>query len=270
MPESAEERYWSYGYLRTDDTLPGSELSYVIYPDIHGVDFLDRKWNLRNAATVYLVSGRDVLLAGINSNRELIEGMFELDRLDPIDDLGGIGWTLGEDGSDYLLEGPTIEPAKAKELAISDAEGQYGSVQVHNGLVEDKIIRYDCMPKRWSQCVPHHPLELTYPPLLRSSLVRFKEQPAGHVLRRLEKESRPRGYKRKLLKHHQSQRTWIDLNFRPSTSLRTWFFDTISISLKCGDWALLATRRCTIARRTKRVSIDHGYWAIIVSLVHAP
>ena len=213
MPESAEERYWSYGYLRTDKELPGAELSYGVYPDIHGDDFFDHVWNARNASKVYLLSGRDVLLTSLSATREEIEGMFQLDRNDPLDDLGGIGWTGGEDGSAYLLDQPALDPTEAKRLAISDAEQIYGSANVHNGIVENKLIDPTCLPKRWAQCVPPHPLTTSDPPLMRTSLLRFKEQPAGHVLRRLERDNRPRGYERKLLKHHQKSKNldWFEL-----------------------------------------------------------
>jgi hypothetical protein len=41
MPESSEERYWSYGCMRQDEGFPGEELSYGIYPDMHGDDYYD-------------------------------------------------------------------------------------------------------------------------------------------------------------------------------------------------------------------------------------
>ena len=213
MPESADERYWSYGYLRTDEDLPGSELSYGIYPDIHGDDYYDHVWNRRNAAQVYLVSGRDVLLTSLSSTREEIQGMIQMERNDPIDDLGGIGWTEGEDGSGYLLDQPSLGASEAKRLAIADAERLHGSARVHNGIVEDKLIVLDCLPKRWTQCVPPHPLTISNPPLMRTSLLRLREQTTGHILRRLERDDRPRGYERKLFKHHQKLKKldWFEL-----------------------------------------------------------
>ena len=48
---------------------------------------------------------------------------------------------------------------------------------------------------------------------MRASLVHFKEQQAGHLLRRLEKDKRPRGYERKLFKHHLKSKSmkWFEL-----------------------------------------------------------
>jgi hypothetical protein len=48
---------------------------------------------------------------------------------------------------------------------------------------------------------------------MRASLVHFKEQQAGHLLRRLERDQRPRGTERKLLKHHlhSKRMKWFQL-----------------------------------------------------------
>ena len=48
---------------------------------------------------------------------------------------------------------------------------------------------------------PSSPSPNHRPPLLRASLVHFKEQQGEHLLRRLEKDKRPRGYEWKLFKH---------------------------------------------------------------------
>jgi hypothetical protein len=213
MPESSEERYWSYGYMRQDRGFPGEDLSYGIYPDMHGDDYYDGEWSRKNASQIYLISGREILLASTNYNRREIEDLFRMERNDPIDDLGGIGWTGGEEGSAYLLRNPKLGGSEAKRLAIRDAERLHQSPRVHDGIVEDtRILNYREHGK-WTQSVDPHPLTLTDPPLMRASLVHFKEQQAGHILRRLERDQRARGYERKLLKHHlhSKRMKWFQL-----------------------------------------------------------
>ena len=214
MPESSEERYWSYGYLRSDEDLPGAELSYGIYPDIHGDDIYDGQWNPRHPKQSYLISGRDILLASSSYTRKELEDLIKMERNDPIDDLGSIGWTGGKDGSEYLLDQPTLSSSEAKLLAISTAEGLNQSPHVHEGIVEDQLILTNCSAKpMWRQCVTPHPLTVLDPPVMRATFIHFKEQQAGHLLRRLERDRRPRGYERKLFKHHlKSKRMpWFEL-----------------------------------------------------------
>jgi hypothetical protein len=56
-PESSEEEYWSYGYLRSTDELTGFDLSYGVYPDIHGDNYLKNEWEKKNSKKTYMVSG---------------------------------------------------------------------------------------------------------------------------------------------------------------------------------------------------------------------
>jgi hypothetical protein len=213
MPESSEERYWSVGYLRSDKELPGSDLSYGIYPDMHGDDYFDREWSKKNSSTTYLISGREILLASSSYSRKEVEDLILMERNDPIDDLGGIGWTGGEDGSAYLVQQPNLTSLQAKGLALSDAKQLNPSPQIHNGIIEDQLIQGCNNSGRWAQCVEPHPLTLTNPPVLRVSHVRFKEQQPGHILTRLERDQRPRGYERKLLRHHlhSKRMKWFQL-----------------------------------------------------------
>lgn len=88
FPQSTEEAYWSYSYLQSDDDNPGTDLSFCIYPDIHGDDIYDGEWKKTGSANSYLISGRDILLASTSYNREEIEALFALERSEPIDDLG--------------------------------------------------------------------------------------------------------------------------------------------------------------------------------------
>jgi len=216
MPESSEERYWSYGYLQSDEDLPGSELSYGLYPNIHGDDFFDRRWERRNATETYVISGREILLVSTAYSREEIEHLLQEERNDPIDDLGSIGWTGGEDGSAYLLDQPSLSSAQAKQLAISDAERLHHPPQVHDGIVEDTLLRTDCVTGAfWRQCVTPAPLTISHPPIMRASYVRFKGQQPNHILRRLEKDHRPRGYERKLIKHHLKSKSQPWFEFPP-------------------------------------------------------
>jgi hypothetical protein len=201
MPESHEERYWSYNYLRSDEGLPGHDLSWGVFPDLHGEDYYDRQWSRKNASQTYLISGRDILLASTNYTRKEIEALIRIERNDPIDDLGGIGWTTGIDGSEWLVDQPDLSPSKAKQLALNNASSvDQTAPRIHSGIVEDTKILADCKDGRRA-CVEANPLTLTYPPIMRDSLIHLKEQAPNHVLRRLELDQRPRGYERKLFKH---------------------------------------------------------------------
>lgn len=215
MPESSEERYWSFGYLRSDQDYPGSTLSYGFYGDLHGDDIFDEQWEKKNASQTYVVSGRDVLLVSTNYTREQIEGLLYLERQEPINDLGGQGWTGGQDGSSYLLNNPNMSGTEAKQLALADAARSGEEVHAHSGLIEDIVVDLEgnCShTPHWRICYRPHPLTLTHPALLRASFMRLKGQQPGHVLMRLEKEQRPRGYERKLLKHHlwAKRQRWYD------------------------------------------------------------
>lgn len=216
MPDSPEERYWSMGYLRSDKDLPGAELSYGVYPDIHGDDYYGYHWDggiLKNSKEVYVISGRDILLVSKSYTREEVEGLLLVERAHPVDDLGGLGWTTGEDGSEYIVQHPNMTSSEAKLLATTDAEDLGRSVQVHNGVVEDRLIKTDCHVDYAWQCIDPDPLSIVNPPIMRTSLLRLKEQQAGHILVRLERDNRPRGYERKLIRHHLQTKhhKWYEL-----------------------------------------------------------
>ncbi|KAK5047194.1 hypothetical protein LTR84_006716 [Exophiala bonariae] len=204
MPESSEERYWSYGYLRSDENLPGSRLSYGVYYDLHGDDFFDGQWFKKNASETYVISGRDILLVSTNYTRKEIEGLVQLERNEPLDDLGGLGWTGGLEGSSYLVKNPDINGAEAKRLALSNTTTLNTMNNVHRGFIEDQLLRVEnCSASpHWRVCFEPHSLTTAGIPALRTTLVHFKNQEPDHVLVRLEKDQRPRGYERKLLKHH--------------------------------------------------------------------
>jgi hypothetical protein len=131
-----------------------------------------------------------------------------MERNHPIDDLGGIGWTGGEDGSSFLLDQPNLDHSEAMLLAMDKAKTLHQIPYIHDGIVEDQLILTNCtdrsgrfISEAWRQRVHPHPLTVTDPPLMRASLVHFKEQQEGHLLRRLEKDKRSRGYERKLCKY---------------------------------------------------------------------
>ncbi|KAH8750434.1 hypothetical protein BGZ57DRAFT_914244 [Hyaloscypha finlandica] len=213
MPDSSEERYWSYGYFRSDEDLPGADLSWCLYPGMNGDDYYDEKWNRKNSNLTYLISGREVLLASTSYTRKEIEDLIKLERQTPIDDIGGIGWTGGEDGSAYLVAQPSLSSSEAKRLAMSK-DGPLSSPRVHEGIVEDLLLSINCTGRpRWKQCVDPHPLTESHPPIMRSSLIHFKEQEKNHVIRRLERDQRQRGYERKLLRHHLKSKNlpWFEL-----------------------------------------------------------
>lgn len=211
MPESAEEKYWSDGYMRTDGNWPGSDLSYGIYSDLHGDDYFDGRWRRTNAKHTYVVSGRDILLVPTSYSRAEIEEVFKIERNEPIDDLGGLGWTGGEDGSAYILEQPHLEGSEAKRLALSEFEGR--DQYLHQGIIDDQILLTNrSVGGKSNEYIPPHPLEMTDPPLMRATLLHFKDQQPGHIMRRLEKDQRPRGYERKLIRHYIRAKylPWMD------------------------------------------------------------
>ena len=213
MPESPEEVYWSSGYLSSDEGSPGSNLSWAIVPGLQGDDYYDHRWYKKDASEVFIISGRDILLVSVSYTRRELEEILRMERELPVDDLGGIGWTGGEDGSEYLIEQPGIDTVEAKRLAVDKAKASQQDVRLHEGLVEGQLMLVDCPVERIKYCVKLHPLETSRPPLMTSSLVRFKEQPAGHLLRRLERDNRHRGYERKLLRHHHRLKKlpWFEL-----------------------------------------------------------
>lgn len=204
MPEAMEERYWSYGYLRSDEDLPGSHLSYGLYSDLHGDDYYDGRWRIKNATQTYVISGRDIILASTAYSRAEVEDLIHLERSEPADDLGNIGWTAGQDGSSYLIENPDLGGLQAKHLAMATVQESNPSSREHLGLIEDQVMQTENCSKspHWRLCIPPHPLTVTDPPVMRASLFHLKNQRPGHLLRRLERDQRPRGYERKLLKHH--------------------------------------------------------------------
>jgi len=203
MPESSEERYWSYGYLQSTDNLPGSQLSYGFYSDLHGDDIFDDQWEKKNATQTYVISGRDILLVPTSYSRADIEIVIASERKEAIDDLGGMGWTSGEDGSSYLVQDPTLTSFDALQLVVSAQNKKHDAFDLHQGLMESQILRTDncSATPHWRICVEPNLHTVMKPPMSRATLIRLKDQQPGHILRRLEKDHRPRAYERKLLKH---------------------------------------------------------------------
>lgn len=214
MPESSEERYWSYGYLRSDEDLPGSQLSYGAYYDLHGDDYFNGQWFKKNASETFVISGREILLVSTNYTRKEIEGLISLERNEPIDDLGSIGWTEGLEGSSYLVQNPDLTGADAKRLALANSDRPTEMINVHQGIIEDQLLQVEnCgVTPHWRVCFDPHPLARADIPIMRTSLMRFKGQQPGHILTRYEKDQRPRGYERKLIKHHLRSKAqkWYD------------------------------------------------------------
>jgi hypothetical protein len=175
MPQSSEERYWRYGYLRSVDGLPGVDLSHGILPDIYGDDYIDGRWNQADAKKIFVISGRDILLVSTAFTRKHIEELILQERSEPIDDLGSVGWTTGE-----------------------------------HAMIDDHILLTNC-----SACITPHPFTLSDPPTLRPSYIRFKEDQPGRLWRRLEQDMRPRGYERKLMRHHLKSKKMDWFEFPP-------------------------------------------------------
>jgi hypothetical protein len=115
-PDAAEEQWCSYGYLGSDEAQPGAELSYGVYPDMHGDDYYYQKRNRKQANQSYVISGRGVLLASMIYTCEELETLLLMERNDAIDDLGGIGWTGGEDGSSYKLDQPNLDDSHGPSI----------------------------------------------------------------------------------------------------------------------------------------------------------
>lgn len=168
FPNEPEELYWSHGYMPSDPGRPGEGLSWGIYPNIHGDDYFDNQWRKYKASETFVISGRDMLLLNVSYTREEIETLIEMDRNDPIDDLGGVGWTTGGDA-----------------------------------IVTEDILKTNCSDdSRKYSCVDKHPLTISEPPVFRPTWIRFKDQAPNVMWRRLERDLRPRGYERKLFRHH--------------------------------------------------------------------
>lgn len=223
FPDSPEEVYWSTGYIRSDDNLPGSTLSYALYPDLNGDDIYDYVWDnpwqhgnkhMTNLPQVYLVSGREVLLASTSYNRAEAEELILHARSAAVDELGGLGWTGGEDGSAYIVDDPAINTAEARSKAIDKARKAGSLSAAHTGLVKD--IKIEIWPGREPQGVEPDPLAVGAPgkpPIMRQSLIHLKEQQPNHMLVRLERDDRARGYERKLFRHFlwSKGQDWFEL-----------------------------------------------------------
>lgn len=223
MPESMEEAYWSYGYMRSGfngSDLPGADLSYGVYPDINGDDFYDFEWvwtdedvmNV-NLTQVYVVSGTELLLIDKRYTRQDIEALLHMERAAPVDELSGIGWTAGEDGSEFLVANASLTSTEAKALAITKADAQGREPVPYQGVLESLPIITEGCHWRFRQCIEPGRLAWEPHPLLRLSLLRFKEMQRGHVLGRYERDHRRRGYERKLLRHHLRSKhyPWFEL-----------------------------------------------------------
>ena len=205
----------------------------------------------KHAAEAYIISGKEIILASESYSREEIEGLIRLERETPVDDLGGIGWTGGEDGSAYLLENPDLDPTEAKSLAVANASKSQDTVAIHQGIVEDvKILTTECLPdhRLEYQCVPVHPLQAVEPPILTSTLIRFREQKPMHMIRRLEKDHRPRGYQRKIMKHHSRVKKlpWFTFPSVDITDERVLRMSSDFIEV----WKMGSTRNETLYSRT--------------------
>lgn len=95
------------------------------------------------------------------------------------------------------------------------APDSHRPVSIHDGIVEDKMLQQQDCPERggdhWWVCIDPHFLTASDHPLMRPSLVHFREQQPNHLLRRLERDRRYRGYERKLIKHH----LWLKRDSKP-------------------------------------------------------
>jgi hypothetical protein len=212
LPAPSDERFWSYAYLASENGVPGMPFSWCIVPDMNGDDYFDYKWQKRNADTVYIVSGREILLLSAKYTREQIEFVLKLEREQPIDDLGGLGWTPGEDGSQYLMDQPNLTREEVSEMAKRDVDEDPTKL-IREGFVESLKVINNTANKAYTQYVHKDPLSEAAPPLIRTSLVRFAEMAPGYVIRRAERDDRHRGYERKLIRHHlkSKRQTWFEL-----------------------------------------------------------
>jgi hypothetical protein len=214
MPESTEERYWSYGYLNpVKEGLPGSQLSYGYYTGLHGDDFFDGEWSKKNASEGYVISGREILLLSRNYSRKEIEDLILMERNTPVDDLGSLGWTEENPSSIAATTPSSLSPASSP--SSSSSQSPYpGTTSIQNITIGPSCPQTHVDPE-YRLCITPHPFEVTNPPILRSTYLRLKDQPAGQILRRLDRDPRPRGYERKLLKHHLTSKHQMFYEFPP-------------------------------------------------------
>jgi hypothetical protein len=66
---------------------------------------------------------------------------------------------------------------------------------------------------KWKQRVEAHPLTVSDTPALRSSLLRFKWQDEGFIHQRLERDMRPRGFERTLIRNHSKLKDMKSFEF---------------------------------------------------------
>lgn len=211
--KAKEERFWSHYYLLPKDDYPAYNLSYVVYPHLHGDD-------KREESMSYAISGRTVVVIPNSLGRYEVEAIIRAERAAPVDELGGLGWTTGEDGSEFLLNDPSLSSESAKSQAM-ERVGASGPLNAHvqQGIVEDVTFERN-LPDGWERLqtigkLDPHPLTETSPQVMRTSLIHFKEQRPLHILRRLEFDDRRRPWERKLFRHHLKSKKWPWWEFPP-------------------------------------------------------
>lgn len=212
MPESPEENLWSWAYLTPEKNLPGEKLSWVQFPDMQGNDmYLIYSPRIESK---FIFSGRNVLQIHERMTRHEMEDLVRLERRQNIDESSITGWTIGSDGSEYLLQNPKASHDEVIKYVQSKDATQ--TTSRFGGILESVPIQHgdlNCSSPRWVEteyrlCHGSHNLHHSEHSLLRASVVRFKEHEPGYVMRRLEIDHRPRGYNRFLLKHHQRSKRW--------------------------------------------------------------
>lgn len=153
----------------------------------------------------------------------------DMSRKEPVDDLGGVGWTSGVDSLQIENAEHALQAAKNRSFVMGHFDVKVKTAELarlralpqHDGIVDAVSFTtgqvcdtewYLWFPPEYAQCVPKHPLTRTQPSLMRASLVRFSDAPPGVIHRRLERDARRRGYARKLFLHYHMLK------------LRKWFY----------------------------------------------
>ena len=175
MAEHSDEGYWSKGFVRSNGNEPGSNLSWIMLPNLLGDDTYDGDWMKKNSTQAYVISGRDILLTASNLTREETEQLILSERQRQAEQTTR-SWQMGE-------------------------------------LIEEVIAADSCSePHRWRHtCIPMPEGTQPYPPRYEISLTQRKGQEPGQVSVHLKEIDWKAPYQRKMIKHHlfSKKKSWF-------------------------------------------------------------
>lgn len=192
----SEEHTWSTVYFGLREQDAGRLLDYANIAEFHGDDF----WPYFLEESAFVISGRDMLMVDHFESREVIERLLSQSNNLVDDNVRNAGWTKGVDGSELMINDPTLSQEAALAIIRAPPE-EKSSVKL-----ETVYYDYNIKDEVWMQLNVPDRFFRGYWSKLRASFVHFKEHKDQYLFQRLEVDKRPRGFDRKLWKHHLTQK----------------------------------------------------------------